>query len=158
MEEDGTMSEVEQLRAGIVAGRERLDAAVAGRDAATLEREPVCGIWTWRDVAGHLTDWNIELLATAEHAAGEPAPTDHPIEDGQAFNTTHSAARAGDTWATTKQSFDASVDRALALLERLSPEQLQAGIEYPWGGPGTVTELLRDFPGHWDEHLDGIAT
>jgi hypothetical protein len=143
----------DELRQAILAQRERLDLAVAGLDRQTLEKEPMCGSWSARDLVGHLLDWQTVLLAAARYAVGGPRPIDLLIEDGERFNANHAAARMRDRWSETKADFDASLEDALGWLERLTPEQLAAPADYPWGEPGgTIAGLLAVIPEHLDEH------
>ena len=142
-----------ELRQAIRAQRQRFEDAVAGLDRETLETAPMCGTWSARDLAGHLLDWQTVLLAAARFALGGPRPIGVPIEDGEAFNTTHAAARKRDRWSETKADLDASLDDVLAWLDRLTPEQLATAADFPWGEPGgTVAGLLAVIPEHLDEH------
>ena len=149
----------DELRQAILVQRARLDRAVAGLERKTLETESMCGTWTARDLVGHLLDWQTVLLATARYAHGGPRPIDVPIEDGEAFNTRHAANRSRDRWSETKADFDASLDQILAWLASLSPVQLAAPADYPWGEPGgTIGALLEVIPEHIDEHCAYIET
>ena len=149
----------DELRQAILTQRQRLDLAVAGLDRATLETAPMCGTWSARDLVGHLLDWQTVLLASACYALGGPRPIDVPVEDGEAFNANRAAARMRERWSETKADFDASLDDALAWLDRLTPEQLAASADYPWGEPGgTIGALLEIIPEHLDEHCAYIET
>lgn len=143
----------DELRPAILKQRQRFDDAVAGLDRQTLETAPMCGSWSARDLAGHLLDWQTVLLAAARYALGGPRPIDVPIEDGEAFNTSHAAARKRDRWSETKADLDASLDDLLRWIAQLTPEHLATPAEYPWGEPGgTVAGLLAVIPEHLDEH------
>jgi hypothetical protein len=143
----------DELREAIRVERQRFDDAVAGLDRQTLETVPMCGSWSARDLAGHLLDWQTVLLASARFALGGPRPIGVPIEDGEAFNTSHSAARVRDRWSETKADLDASLDDLTDWLNRLTPEQLATPADFPWGEPGgTVGALLAVIPEHLDEH------
>lgn len=143
----------DDLRKAMLIQRQRLDRAVADLDRQTLETVPMCGTWSARDIVGHLLDWQTVLLAAARYALGGPRPIDVPIEDGQAFNSRHAAARVRDRWRETKADFDASLDDALGWLDRLTAEQLAGPADYPWGEPGgTIAGLLAVIPEHLDEH------
>lgn len=143
----------EELCEAIRVQRQRFDDAVAGLDRQALETVPICGTWSARDLAGHLLDWQTVLLTAARFALGGPRPIGLPIEDGEAFNARHAAARKRDRWSETKADLDASLDDILAWLDRLTPEQLAAPADFPWGEPGgTVATVLAVIPEHLDEH------
>ena len=152
-ERENDMPSPSELQEMLQRARERFDAAVEDVEDATLETQAVCGVWSARDVAGHLTDWNGELLGAAEYGAGilaEPGPL---IEDGEQYNTDHAAARATQPWLETKADLDASMERASALLASIGEADLAKAAPYPWGGEGTVGELIADVAGHVDEHV-----
>jgi hypothetical protein len=141
------------LQAALQQSRQRFDAAAGGTDAVTLEKQPVCGVWTSRDVAGHVADWNGEFAAAAEHALGGPAPEGHPIEDGELYNTNMAGARASQSWSQAKADLDASFDRLAAILERIDDDQIATPAMAPWDEESTVGALLADASGHADEHV-----
>lgn len=147
-----------ELRTAIEQARERFDAATQGMDAATLEGKAVCGVWSSRDVAGHVADWNGEFIAAAEHALGGPAPAGQPIEDGELYNTTRAGARSAQPWDEAKADLDASFDQLAALLERVTDDQLSAPATQPWDVAATVAELIADAAGHAAEHVADLET
>lgn len=144
------------LKDAILAAKMRFDAAVEGVDVRELETTKVCGIWTTRDVAGHLADWNTELLAAAEHDLGGPTPAEQPIEDGEAFNMSHAEARMGDSWQTAKTDLDSSVQRAADLAARLTPDDLAVPAFFPWGGNSAVSDLFSVIVDHMGEHTSQV--
>lgn len=142
-----------ELQAAIEQARQRFDAATQDVDSATLEGKAVCGVWTSRDVAGHVADWNGEFIAAIEHALGGPPPAGQPIEDGELYNTTKAGARASQPWDEAKADLDASFDQLASLLERISDDQLSAPATLPWDVEATVAELIADAAGHAGEHV-----
>jgi hypothetical protein len=144
------------LKDAILAAKLRFDAAVEGVDVSELETTKVCGIWSTRDVAGHLADWNAELLAAAEHGLGGPAPAGQPIQDGEAFNTSHAEARMSDSWQAARGDLDTSVQRAADLAARLSPNDLAVPAFYPWGGNGAVSDMFSVIVDHMGEHTSQV--
>ena len=141
------------LQARVQQARERFDAAAAAMDPASLETQAICGVWTARDVAGHVADWNGELLAAAEYGLGRLSEAPPQIEDGEAYNASHAEARKSQSWAAAKADLDASLERAAALLEDVDDEQLASAAPFPWGGEGQVGEVIADAMAHVDEHV-----
>lgn len=142
----------DELKQEVIRAHARVAAAVAGYDPVVLETEPAVGSWSARDVAGHLADWEREMLDAAEHILGGPKPRHHPIKNGQGYNTTQAALRGTDPWSSSEADLNAARDRAVAFLERVTPEQLRAIGPYPWGEVGTVRRLIEDLIAHLDEH------
>lgn len=149
-------TELSELKAEVARAHERLAAAVEGFDPIVLENEPAVGSWSPRDVAGHLTDWEGEMLAAAEHILGGPKPRHHPIKHGQSYNTMHAALRGADPWRITESDLNAAHERTRAFLDRLAPDQLRAIGPYPWGEVGTLAGLIGHLVSHLDEHTAQI--
>ncbi|HUZ00171.1 MAG TPA: DinB family protein [Thermomicrobiaceae bacterium] len=150
------MDELSTLKLGLLEALERFDRAVAGFEPVVLETDPAVGSWSARDVAGHLADWNQEILDAAEHILGGPRPRHQPITHGQSYNTMRVAVRGIDPWQAAAADLQASIERTAALLDRLQPEQLRAVGPYPWGEIGTVEHLIAGLIKHVDEHAAGI--
>lgn len=150
------MSERPDLAALTRATHARFNEAVQGLDTATLENEPVCGTWSIRDLTGHLDAWAIEIIGTGAGAIGEPFTPDPLVDDGEAFNMAHAARRAAQPWAATKADLDATIERAIALIQRTTPEQRELKLDYPWGGSGNLGGLLSGVAGHHQEHIEEI--
>ncbi len=149
--------EIEALRQAIIAAHERFDAAVADLDPAVLETVPAVGAWSPRDVAGHVADWEQEMLDAAEHILGGPAPRGQPIRDEQSYNTLRAALRGADPWERSAADLAAARERALAFLDRLSPSDLDAIGPFPWGEVGRLRRLLAALAEHVDEHAAQLA-
>jgi hypothetical protein len=139
----------------LVRAQQRFNAAIAGLDTATLEREPAIGDWPIRNAVAHLVDWGNEALLAAEHALGGPAVGHHPITDDD-YNEQSVARHAGESWAALKAQIDDLFTRAIALTAPLSPAQLAQPADYPWGGTGTLDDVLSGIDTHEEEHTAQI--
>ena len=145
------MNDRRDIQAALTDTHTRFGAAIAGLPPDTLEHTPAVGIWPVRNVVAHLIDWHTELLRAAEHGFGGPQPADHPITD-DAYNDTSVARHADESWAQLNARFGEIFGDALAIAGRSTPEQLSATAAFPWGGAGTVEEMLRAIVEHQEEH------
>ena len=145
------MNDTSDIRAALVSTRTRFDAAIAGLPPGTLTDTPAVGVWPVRNVVAHLIDWHSELLRAAEYGLGGPRPTDHPIT-GDAYNDTSVARHADEPWAQLDADLGEVFKHAVTLANRCTPDELSAPAEFPWGGTGTVEELLRAIVEHQEEH------
>jgi hypothetical protein len=151
------MPTASDLSGRIRQAHERFGRAVAGLPAEVLEREPAVGTWTARDVAGNLADWANELIIAAECCLGTVARPDYfPITDNQGYNDDHAALHADESWGTVRATLDATIERAAALADSLSPEQLAAPAEAPWGSRTTLERVFLAICGHHDEHSEEL--
>lgn len=151
------------LREQLRLARTRFSTATAHLSTQQLETIPVCGIWTWSDLAGHLADWaqegNLRLSAALDGAeAPEPIVTDEA--SGETWNAEHAAARtdAGKGWEANVADFNATLDTLDGLLERAGTELTEMTLAAPWGGTEPAVELLHELAtGHINEHIAGAA-
>lgn len=150
------MSSRAELREHLDRARARFDAAVDGVDVETLKTLPVCGHWTAAAVAGHLADWNIELLAVADHATGGSTPARPPIATFDEFNARNAAAREGQSWADARADLDATIADVYAALDRYSDQQLEHVTAFPWSGEGPISRLFQIAAGHVEEHTEDL--
>jgi DinB superfamily len=158
---ENAMSSAAELHAMVQQSGARFDAATEGIAPDMLESKAICGVWSARDVAGHLADWNDELLSAAEVGAGQSDEARPLVEDGEAYNTSHAEARASQSWAQAKADLDASMERASALLSGIEEDQLSSAATFPWGGEGRVGDMIAGAMSHVDEHVvdleDGLT-
>lgn len=141
------------LQTRVQEARERFDAAANAMAPDSLESQAICGVWNARDVAGHVADWNDELLAAAEYGLGRTSDAPPMVEDGGAYNASHAEARKGQSWSESKADLDASFDRAASLLAEVEDDQLDSPATFPWGQEGRVGDMIAGAMHHTDEHV-----
>ena len=146
------MNRVERLRSSLNAAHARLAAAVTGVNPVTLENEPAVGVWSARDVVGHLADWGEETLAAAERIARGEKPSDRPITNVASYNVTRSAVRGVDPWDVTWADLEDIQARLLGLLDALRDEQLDAIGQTATGRVTTLAGVIEGLIAHTEEH------
>ncbi|MGC8958456.1 MAG: DinB family protein [Chloroflexia bacterium] len=121
------------LRAALSAGREELLAAAELVSPEERASRPVCGVWTLKDVLGHIADWEAYLLVgLRDMAAGRPPRVGY-VPDEEAWNQAHARARRDQPWETVWADFQGVHQALLEVLERMDPADLE-----------------RTFPGVWE--------
>ncbi|MBM3465779.1 MAG: ClbS/DfsB family four-helix bundle protein [Armatimonadetes bacterium] len=137
-----------------------LQAAVSGIKNERLEGDKVGGQWTVRDIVAHLAGWEKEfhraakVMARRSHAA---FPWQIPHEDDwREFNAKQVALRqdrsVGEIFLELEQEQHAFTEWARRLTER----QLAHEANFPWGGHGTLRDLLLMDAEHKIEHAHRI--
>jgi hypothetical protein len=148
---------LDALRVRLVEAHARFGRAVDGLTSEVLEREPVEGDWSARDMAAHLADWNEEILLAARALLGEIAtPADHPIRDVEAFNEAHARLHTNVPWGEAKARLDDTVARSIELAGRFDGRLDGERIEHPWYNHGTIRDLFHGVCGHQEEHCEAI--
>jgi hypothetical protein len=147
---------VDERRLALERAHNRFRRAVSGLDSPVLETVPAVGVWTVRDLVAHLVDWGEETLLAIDHVLGGPPVQHHPIVDFEAFNAASAARHCAEPWDSLYAKLDDLFRRSLALVERLSPEQLALPVDYPWDDTGTLDGLLRGIDEHQEEHNEQL--
>jgi len=161
---------VEQRLARLARAADDLDAAVRGRDDATLSRRPAPKAWSAKEVVCHLRDIE-ELCMLRYHAM---LAMDEPrmfvvglaAKDPTAFGIIGGAPYPldADRWAEERQylrndtaealsAFRRRRAEALGLLRALTPEQCRRGGVVPTGARVSFGELVAGSAAHDDTHL-----
>ncbi len=126
-----------------------LAAALVPPDERTTR--PVCGIWTLRDLLGHVADWEFFCAESLRQLfAGE---TDHVIHDGDilAWNDAKAAARQRQPWEQVWSDFQQAHREVAALLQATSQADLARPFPNPWEAQSTVYLWFVIFVNH-DRH------
>jgi hypothetical protein len=114
------------------------------------------GVWTIKDVLGHIASWEGTCLEPLRrYADGGPFEVE-VIEDYLAWNDVQ-AARKRDVPLDT--ILDELVTIRQGLVEaasRLSAEQWKQRVPFSWGGQGTIAEVLDVFYQHELGHVRSI--
>jgi hypothetical protein len=123
------------LKAALQAARADFTATAALVKPAERETRPVCGVWTLKDVVGHLVDWNHQHLRSVHTIIGEPV---EPLEwdpDDDVQNARMVEARKDQSWDAVSKDFTAVHLELVTQLDYLS----EAMLSEPYSG-GEVNE------------------
>jgi hypothetical protein len=135
-------------------------AAVSGMKLERMESELIGPQWTVRDLAVHLLGWEEEFFKEAQAVARRNQHTfDYridPADDWSAWNREQIEKRRQ---IPTGEIFLALEKTQLALLEwlrGLNPSRLAHEADFPWGGHGTLVELLLMMASHKVSHAQKL--
>ncbi len=141
------------LRALLHSSRQAFQALLPLIPQAEWTTRPVCGVWTMKDLLGHLTDWEkVAVDGLRPLAAGQTPEFDYTLDNFDTFNNRNAAARADQSWDAVWADYETTRATLLDLLAQTAPANLQRPFAVPWGGelPGYVWLLI--WPGHEMEH------
>jgi hypothetical protein len=114
---------------------------------------PVCGIWTMKDLMGHLTDWErVGVNGLRQLAAGQTPVFDEMIADFDTWNNTHAEKRKHQSWETVWAEFLATRSNLLALFDQMSEEHWQRPFTTPWDSQTNGYFWVNIWAGHDHEH------
>lgn len=141
------------LRAMLLAGRKEWLKTADFVPSAEIETKPVCGVWTLKDLTGHLTDWEkVGVQALQQLADGHTPEFEPEITDFDIFNNANAAARQHQTWQEIQQDFVQTRHTFMQLFDALPEEALSREFMAPWKRPITAYHWIAIWPGHEHEH------
>jgi uncharacterized damage-inducible protein DinB/predicted RNase H-like HicB family nuclease len=144
------------LLAALAAAREQLLASAARVPMDRRASHPVCGIWTLQDVLGHLADWeSFGVKGLRQMAAGQAPQVEH-IQDIEAWNRAHAAARHGQSWEVVWSNLHETRRALVGVLEGMSQADLGRRYPFPWGAEGTPYRWVRVYLDHDRAHARGL--
>ncbi len=112
--------------------------------------------WRIHEMLAHLAGWD-EAATTClkRHINGEPSQpvVTYGIDH---YNSQSIRQYTGLTLSQIRQQWEAERDQLKDALGNLSSSQLQDDIIYPWGGRGTILNLIKGIIAHENEHAREI--
>ena len=138
--------------AALEAARGDLLAAADLVPAEVRESWPMCGEWTLKDVLGHIADWELFGAEGLRMMAAGQAPSVEPVEDVDAWNQIHAAARQEQSWEVVWDDLYGARRAMMDVLRGMAEEQLTITYPFPWGVEGTAYDWLSVYVGHDREH------
>lgn len=144
------------LLAALAAAREELLAWAALVPQDRRDTEAVCGVWTLRDVLGHVTDWELfGLDCLAAKAAGRVAGLAYNGDEKE-WNTVHAAARQGQPWEAMWADLTATRRQMVAVASALDDADLVRPVPSAWDPQDTAYAWVRICVDHDREHVAGL--
>jgi uncharacterized damage-inducible protein DinB len=146
----------EEVLARLAGSRRALHQAIEGLSEEEMTQPQVEGVWTVKDVLGHIASWEETCLEPLQrYADGGPFEVE-VIEDYMAWNN-EQAARKRDIPLDTILDELATVRQGLVeAASRLSAGQWKQRVPFSWGGQGTIADTLKGLRVHEMEHVRSI--
>ena len=136
--------------------REDLLKVIAGLEEMEFEAPHVEGVWTIKDLIGHITAWEIALLdLLRSFIAGEPFTPEH-IPDHDIWNADQAMKRRNASVQKILQESIAVRQQLLELANALSDEQWGQVLPAPWGSQETLVQMIDGLAWHEEEHTRNI--
>jgi hypothetical protein len=138
---------------------ERYEAARAGMRAIlqlAQDNPQVYAPWRMKEVLDHITGWDDAVIASIKSFLAGEVPATPAARGIDAYNAETVSSREAIPYAVTQKEWEASRAELLALLRRLTDEQLHTPFGFPWGGQGTIEDLVEIFTEHEETHAQEI--
>ncbi len=117
----------------------------------------VCGVWTLKDLLGHITDWEKVGIEGLQQLVDQQTPTfDYEIGDFDVFNNGNAAARQDQSWDEVWEDYVTTRKKLMELFDALPEEGVGYPFTAPWQRPTNVYFWMSIWLGHEHEHTHDI--
>jgi uncharacterized damage-inducible protein DinB len=136
--------------------RQALHQAIEGLSQEEMTQIQVEGVWTVKDILGHIASWEETCLEPLRrYAEGDPFEA-KVIEDDLAWNDEQAARKRDVPLAAILDELTAIRQALVGAARELSAEQGAQVVLLPWGEEGTVAKALDGLSEHEMEHVEAI--
>jgi uncharacterized damage-inducible protein DinB len=136
--------------------RQALLKAIASVVDEDIHSVPIEGVWTIKDLLSHITSWDLVTLIPLRHFVENSVFDPEPIPDHLTWNDEQAKMWKGKPLATVMQDLEMIRQEIVNQAEQLSDSQWEIIIPAPWGGEGSLTEILGGLAWHENEHVKSI--
>ena len=121
------------------------------------ETRPITGLWTLKQIVGHLSDYErLGVVALRAVATGREPVYETGLDSFDAFNESRGAVWAAATWDEAWVTAVAARRALLHMVETLPDEALLRPFTAPWQATTSAYGYLLDMAQHEREHAGGL--
>ncbi len=112
--------------------------------------------WRMKEVLDHITGWDDAVIASLHSLLAGETPATPAARGIDFYNAETVSSREAIPYEVTQREWEASRVTLLDLIHNMTEEQLHARFVMPWGGQGTVEDLVETFTEHEETHAREI--
>jgi uncharacterized damage-inducible protein DinB len=136
--------------------RRALHRASEGLSEEEMTQVQVEGVWTIKDVLGHIASWEETCLEPFRRYADAAPFKVEVIEDYLAWNDEQAARKRDVPLDAILDELTTVRQKIVEAASRLSARQWGQRVPFSWGSEGTIAELLEGLHEHEMEHVRNI--
>jgi hypothetical protein len=112
--------------------------------------------WRMKEVLDHITGWDDAVIASIKSFLAGEIPATPASRGIDAYNADTVSSRESISYEVTKREWEASRAELLALMSKMTDEQMHTSFTLPWGAKGTIEDLVEIFTEHEETHAKEI--
>lgn len=143
-------------RTALIESRNKILAAISELLNDELEKVPIEGTWTVKDILGHISAWDTTCIGPLSDFIQGAGYNPTLVKDHLAWNTHQSKKRQSLTLDAIWEEFNSTRSELLTLIDSISSESLQVEATAPWGETGTLEQIILGLAWHENEHAETI--
>ena len=129
---------------------------ISGLSPDELTHIQVEGVWTTKDLLGHITAWDQTLLEPLSKFVNGGAFTARVIPDHDVWNHAQASQRAAWSYSKIFDEMKTTRKELLGLTEKISEAQWIQTFLAPWGDRNNLIEMISGLAWHEEEHTKSI--
>ena len=112
--------------------------------------------WRMKEVLDHITGWDDAVIASIKSFFAGDIPATPASRGIDAYNAETVTSREAIPYEVTQREWETSRTELLDLLQKMTDEQIHTPFGFPWGGQGTIEDLVEIFTEHEETHAKEI--
>ena len=112
--------------------------------------------WRMKEVLDYITGWDDAVIASIKSFLAGDIPATPAARGIDAYNAETVTSREAIPYEVTQREWEASRAELLGLMQKMTDEQLHTPFGFPWGGQGTIEDLVEIFTEHEETHAKEI--
>ncbi len=146
----------EEALARLSTSRRAVQEMIARLSESEITGPAVEGIWSVKDLLGHLAAWEQTLIRPLANLASGGIFSSEIITDHDAWNKEQSEKRRAANLLQIQTEFETIRQELLSNLAKLTDNQWERSFRAPWGDQNTIIEMVSGLAWHEEEHAKSI--
>jgi len=114
--------------------------------------------WTLKEILAHMTGWD-DVIIRCLHAHSTGNETDTPsIRSINAYNAEVIQTCKTADYEHTRKDWESRRETLMELIRDLPADRIATPFAFPWGGTGTVADVVKIFVHHEKSHARDITS
>ena len=113
-------------------------------------------LWTIREMLVHLSGWDDTVIAIVQSLMADQTPATPAARGIDVYNAESLATREGLDYDHIYREYIQTRKILIQLLREIPTEKITAQYTLPWGGTGTLVDIINIFGPHEEEHAQDV--
>ena len=113
-------------------------------------------LWTVREIIAHLSGWDDATIAFIRSLVAGTVPATPAARGIDVYNAETVATREGLSYDKIYREYIETRKVLLELIRTMPEEKVTQKFTLPWGGDGTLVDMVDIFEPHEEEHAEDV--
>jgi hypothetical protein len=142
---DTLIERLETSRAKMIANLDEID-----------KNRKIYPLWTIREIIAHLSGWDDAVIAFVRAVVAGDAPATPAMRGMDVYNAETVATREGLSYDQIYREYIQTRNTLVELIRAMPEAKITEKFILPWGGEGSLMDIVNIFGPHEEEHAEDI--